>query len=109
MYQINEISNRDVSLLHYYRILRNPSDFLSAVYRDDEPDIVEIYQGVSSEYLTDDDRQVYRFDLGIEERKGKIPYLEFDTDNDADRKHLETLLYLEDSSLYGVRSEFENQ
>lgn len=107
MYQINEISNRDVSLLHYYRILRKPSDFLSAAYRDEEPDIVEIHQGVSSEYLTDDARRVYRFDLGIEERKGKIPYLEFDTDNDADRKHLETLLYLEDSSLYGVRSEFE--
>lgn len=107
MYQINEISNRDVSLLHYYRILRKPSDFLSAVYSDEEPDIAEIYQGVSSEYRTDDNRYVYRFDLGIENREGKIPYLEFDTDNDSDRKHLETLLYLENTSLYGVRSEFD--
>lgn len=107
MYQINEISNRDVSLLHYYRILRKPSDFLSAVYSDEEPDIAEIYQGVSSEYRTDDNRGVYRFDLGIENKEGKIPYLEFDTDNDSDRKHLETLLYLEDISLYGVRSEFD--
>lgn len=107
MYQMNEISNRDVSLLHYYRILRQPSDFLSAIYCDDEPVMTEIYQGISCDFMTEDNRFVYEFDLGIELKEGKIPYLEFDTDNDADRKRLEALLYLDNISIYGVISKFE--
>ena len=66
MYQMNEISNRDVSLLHYYRILRQPSDFLSAIYCDEETVMTEIYQGISCDFMTEDNRFVYEFDLGIE-------------------------------------------
>ena len=106
MYQINEISNRDLSLLHYYRILRKPSDFLSAVYDSGEPDVTEIFEGADTELETDDGYPVYAFNLDVEAHDEYIPYLEFDTKNEADRKHLETLLYLEDGIIYGKSAAF---
>lgn len=106
MYQINEISNRDLSLLHYYRILRQPSDFLSAVYDAGEPEVTEIFEGVATELNTDDGYAVYTFNLDVEVRVGYIPYLEFDTKNEADRRHLETLLYLDGATLYGKSATF---
>lgn len=106
MYQMNEISNRDLSLLHYYRILRQPSDFLSAVYDAGEPEVTEIFEGVATELETDDGYLVYAFNLDLKLRDGYIPYLEFDTKNEADRKHLETLLYLNDATIYGKSAAF---
>ena len=108
LYQINEISNRDLSLLHYYRILRKPSDFLSAIYDDGEPDVTEIMTGTATELETESGEPVYAFSLGIAEKADYIPYLEFDTTNENDRKHLETLLYLDGTTLYGKSAEFED-
>lgn len=105
MYQINEISNRDLSLLHYYRILRKPSDFLSAIYQGDSV-ITEIYEGTATELQTESGSPVFSYNLGIDNREGLIPYLEFNAKNEADRKHLETLLYLDGTDLYGTSATF---
>lgn len=107
MYLVNEISNRDLSLLHYYRILRKPAEFLSAVYDQGEPAVTEIFEGTATDLETEDGSPLYAFDLGIEPVEGYIPYLEFDAANDNDRKHLETLIYLDNTTLYGKSSEFQ--
>ena len=107
MYQMNEISNRDLSLLHYYRILRNPADFLSAIYDSGEPEVTEIFKGTDTEFETDDGSPIYGFSLDLANRDGYIPYLEFSTKNENDRKHLETLLFLDDMTIYGNSAEFE--
>ena len=107
MYQMNEISNRDLSLLHYYRILRKPADFLSAIYNAGEPEVTEIFKGSETEFETDSGSPIYGFSLDLANRDGYIPYLEFDTKNENDRKHLETLLYLDDMTIYGNSAEFE--
>lgn len=107
MYLVNEISNRDLSLLHCYRILRKPSEFLSAVYDRGEPVVTEILEGAITELQSEDDSPLYAFDLGIEPIEGYIPYLEFDANNDADRKHLESLIYLDNLTLYGKSSKFQ--
>lgn len=108
MYMLNEISNRDLSLLHQFRILRQPADLLSAVFDAGEPILSGIKVGVLSEFTTEDGRSLYSFALGANLPENKIPYLEFDCSSDADRKHLESLIYLDDNVLYGVRSEFED-
>lgn len=107
MYLVNEISNRDLSLLHYYRILRKPSDYLSAIYNQGEPVITEIYEGVATDLQAEDGSALYAFDLGIEPVEGYIPYLEFDTKNERDRKRLESLLYLDNVLLYSKSAQFE--
>ena len=107
MYLVNEISNRDISLLNCYRILRKPSEFLSAIYNQGEPIVTEIMEGTITDLQSEDGLPLYAFDLGIEPVKGYIPYLEFDPDNDADRKHLETLIYLDNLKLYGKSAEFQ--
>lgn len=108
MYQIAEISNRDVSILHQYRILRNPSDFLSAVYNDGTLVLTSIKDGFASEFETDDGRPVYGYDLGIQPVAGFIPYLEFETDNESDKKQLESLLYLDGMTIYGLNPSFQD-
>lgn len=107
MYQINEISNRDIALLYNYRILRKASNFLSAVFTADTPVITEIFEGSLSDLQTESGEPLYLFDLGVELDTTLIPYLEFETDNEVDQKSLESLLYLEGSILYGKKSSFQ--
>ena len=107
MYQINEISNRDIALLYNYRILRKASNFLSAVFTADTPLITEISEGSLSDLQTDSGEPIYLFDLGVELDTALIPYLEFETDNEVDQKNLESLLYLEGSILYGKVPTFQ--
>ena len=106
MYLINEISNRDLSLLYSYRILRQPSDFISAIYSGAEPLVTEIFEGEGTQFKDEDDSPLYAFNLDINLDNTKIPYLEFDATTDYDKKHLETLLYLEDNVIYGKSATF---
>lgn len=108
MYYVSEISNRDLAVLYQYRILRQPSSFLSAIYRDGEPVYSEIYEGAATDLQTDDGRPVYRYDLDIPENAGKIPYLEFSCTSDVDEKRLESMMYLDGMSLYSTVSSFQN-
>lgn len=107
MYQINEISNRDIALLYNYRILRKASNFLSAVFTADTPLTTEIFEGSLTDLQTESGEPLYLFDLGVELDTSLIPYLEFETDNEVDQKNLESLLYLEGSILYGKKSTFQ--
>ena len=70
MYLVNEISNRDISLLNCYRILRKPSEFLSAIYNQGEPIVTEIMEGTITDLQSEDGSPLYAFDLGIEQVKG---------------------------------------
>ena len=106
MYLINEISNRDLALLYSYRILRQPSDFLSAIYDAGEPVSTEIFEGTASDFKDKDDTPLYAFSLDIDIPEGTIPYLEFSVTNDYDRKRLETLLFLDNNVIYGKSSAF---
>lgn len=108
MYYVSEISNRDLSVLYQYRILRQPSSFLSAIYRDGEPVYAEIHEGLATDLQTDDGKPIYRYDLGISEVASKIPYLEFSCTSDIDEKRLESMLYLDGMSLYSTVSSFSN-
>lgn len=76
LYDLGSISNRDCSLLYAYRILRNPSDFLSPIYTDSIPDVYEIQQGVESSVEFQGNR-LWKFHLG-EMKPDRIPYLEFE-------------------------------
>ena len=106
MYYLSEISNRDLAVLYQYRILRQPSSFLSAIYDGGEPVYTEIYEGIATNLKTDDDQPIYRYDLDIADVPNKIPYLEFDCKSDEDEKRLESMLYLDGMSLYSTRSSF---
>lgn len=108
MYQINEISNRDVSLLYRYRILREPADYLTAACDAGEPIITEIYQGEPTDSATEAGEALYRFTLGIEDKAGYIPYLEFNSDDETDLRHLESIQYYDDLALYGLRDRFNH-
>lgn len=107
MYQINEISNRDVALLYEYRILRQPADFLSAVYKEGESVVCAIQEGSSTDLTTDDGKPIYSYVLDIELVDGKIPYLEFDAATELDRRRLANMLYLDGRMLYSLSSAFE--
>lgn len=108
MYYVSEISNRDLAVLYQYRILRQPSNFLSAIYCDGEPLYAEIFEGSATDLQTDDGKPIYRYDLNMSEVTGKIPYLEFSCKADADEKRLESMLYLDGMSLYSTVSSFSN-
>lgn len=105
MYPINEISNRDLALLYSYRILRKPSDFLSAALLSDTPVVTEIFEGAVTD-LEYNNEPVYAFPLDVNLDDSAIPYLEFDVKNDIDRKKLESLLYLDNGIIYSKSSKF---
>lgn len=109
MYNLGEISNRDISLLHQFRILRQPADLLSSVFNSGEPILTSIKEGMLGDLVTDDGRPMYAFDMQVNIPDDKIPYLEFDCASDIDRKRLESLICLDNSLLYGVRSDFDDE
>lgn len=73
-YSISSISNRDLQLLYQYRILRQPADFLQAVYTATDP--IELTFGEGEE-ITEDEKTLYRFTTEVATPEAKIPLLEF--------------------------------
>ena len=61
---------------------------------------------VLSEFETATGQPVYAYSLDIKPESGFIPYLEFDASNDIDKKCLESLLYLDNLTLYGLLPNF---
>lgn len=107
MYQLGEISNRDLALLYSYRILRSPADFLSSVYSQGEPLTASIQKGEPTDLLTDSGESIYSYKLDVELDSSKIPYLEFDAASDKDREKTAMLLYLDGDTLYSLCAEFD--
>lgn len=92
LYPLSSISNRDCTLLHYYRILRQPSDFLNPIYSDSVPSVYEIQNGISSDVL--EGEKLWEFHLGPIDNT-KVPYLEFESDSEITRKAIESFVYLD--------------
>lgn len=107
MYPIGEISNRDVGLLYEYRILKQPSDFLSAIYSDSEGMVYSIQEGNLTNFKTESDESVYSYKLGFDTVANKIPYLEFRANTTTDKRRLANILYLDGDTLYSLSPGFE--
>lgn len=103
--ELNQISNRDTCLLYIYRILRQPSDLLKAIYTDAEPKVCQIQSGSESDTYYKGE-QLYSYKLEVELSEDKIPYLEFECENENVLKQLADFIHYdtETHSLYAVTS-----
>lgn len=81
-YSISQISNRDLQIIYHYRILRQPSDFLKATYRDSEPVVLNFGPGVSANEYDEYGRKLYVFKASVKIPDNMIPFLEFSGDED---------------------------
>lgn len=104
-YMINQISNRDTQLLHEYRILRQPSDYLSPIFRDTIQS-TQILSGTPTEEVFEE-YSLWKFDLGVDLTSDKIPYIEFKTRNESDFRNLQSLIYLDGNSIFGFIDSFQ--
>lgn len=87
IFDLNQISNRDTCLLYIYRILRQPSDLLKAIYTEAEPKICQIQSGSESDVLYKGS-VLYSYKLDAELSDDKISYLEFECENENVLKEL---------------------
>ena len=87
IFDLNQISNRDTCLLYIYRILRQPSDLLKAIYTQAEPKVCQIQSGSKSDVLYKG-ILLYSYKLDAELSDDKIPYLEFECENENTLKQL---------------------
>ena len=104
-FDLNQISNRDTCLLYHYRILRQPSDLLCAIYTQTEPKICQIQTGTESDVLYKGSL-LYSYPLDAELSDNKIPYLEFECEDDSVLRQLVDFIYYDDEtkSLYATVS-----
>lgn len=78
-YDISSVSNRDIQLLYKYRILREPSDLLTAICRGGEPVRTSI-----GNWISDDD--AYSATISTTVESDCVPFIEFCTDSEEDWK-----------------------
>lgn len=104
-YMVNQISNRDRQLLYEYRILRQPSDYLPPTVRDDVQNTQILSGTKTTEQFTD--YELFEFHLELYIPDGKVPYLEFKTSTKSDFRNLQSLIYLDESKLFGFTESFE--
>lgn len=87
-YDISAVSNRDLQLLYEYRILRQPSDKLSAILNK---------SGIGANLRYDNKKEndyfVYRIDTQVEENL--IPFIEFTVNNNEQIHCISELVELE--------------
>lgn len=103
IFELNQISNRDTCLLYHYRILRQPSDLLRAVYTRSEPIVCQIQTGTKSD-TSYKGEVLYSYELDAELSENKIPYMEFECENENVLKSLVDFIHYdtETHSLYAV-------
>lgn len=94
-YDISAVSNRDLQLLYEYRILRQPSDKLSAILNKSG-----IGANLRYDNRKENDYFVYRIDTQVEENL--IPFIEFTVNNDEQIHCISELVELEiiDDTVY---------
>ena len=109
IFDLNQISNRDTCLLYIYRILRQPSDLLKAIYTQTEPKVCQIQNGSESDVLYKG-TLLYSYKLDADLTEDKIPYLEFECENENTLKQLvDFIQYDTDTqSLYATIPELTN-
>lgn len=77
-YSISSISNRDLQLLFHYRILRQPSDYLKAVYTRGAGEVLTF----APIGMSNDDPPEYQFQATTSGPANKVPLLEFTGDEE---------------------------
>lgn len=92
IYQISQVSNRDIQLLYFYRILRHSSTNLNELYRYDNPDVFFLDK---CEEVIIEDRVMYEYHLSATQVMNRIPYLEFMNEDEEELKHIEDLIEVE--------------
>lgn len=86
-YDIGSITNRNIQLLYEYRILREPSDNLTAICRDGRSQTVDTLVWKESNRVVDGYDTVYEATLdGISVESPFIPFLEFHPQENSDWK-----------------------
>lgn len=105
IFELNQISNRDTCLLYIYRILRQPSDLLRAIYTQADPKLCQIQYGTESDTFYQGN-VLFSYELDVELAEDKIPYLEFECENENVLKQLVDFIHYdtETQSLYAVTS-----
>lgn len=95
IYQLSQVSNRDTQVLYFYRILRHNSNELNQLYRYDKPNV---YQLDRSRQIEIDNEIWYEYILDAEVESDRIPYLEFQSEDEAELKAIEDLVEVEVTS-----------
>lgn len=94
-YNIGEVSNRDIQLLYQYRILREPSDMLTAICRDSTPIIYHEIEWLKSDRQLDTYSEIYVAEFNLGDIGEEIPFLEFHPTDDVDWKWIADFIDIE--------------
>lgn len=95
-YDIGSVSNRNIQLLYKYRILREPSDYLTAICRASEPEMSNELKWTLSDREIDSQDVIYQAILpGITPKDNHIPFLEFETSDELEWKWICDLIDVE--------------
>lgn len=92
IYQLGQVSNRDIQVLYFYRILRHASTNLGEIYRYDNPDVFILDK---AQEVQIDEETWYEYHLDAHEVPNRIPYLEFLSEDEVELKHIEDLVEVE--------------
>lgn len=76
-YDVGSLSNRNIQLLYEYRILRQPSESITAICRNGEKQSVSGLEWTVSEREVEGYSEVYEARLGIDVVAESVPFLEF--------------------------------
>lgn len=95
-YDVGSITNRNIQLLYEYRILREPSENLTAICRDSTPQISNDLAWSVSSRIIDGYDVVYEATLsGVTPEKNCVPFIEFHPDKDVDWKWIADFIDVE--------------
>ena len=105
-YDVGSVTNRNIQLLYEYRILREPSDNLSAICRDSTPQETSTLNWSISNREIEGYEQVYEAALGeITPQDNCVPFLEFHPEDDVDWKWIADFIDVEvDSGVVKIYS-----
>lgn len=95
-YDIGSITNRNIQILYEYRILREPSDNLTAICRDGKPITISRLNWVLSDRKIEGFESVYVATLtGVQSQSEFVPFLEFHPESDTDWKWIADFIDVE--------------
>lgn len=95
IYAMSQVSNRDMQLLGTYRILKHNSKLLNAMYRYDDPETY-LLENPNSNIL--DGNEYFEYHIQLAQATTKIPFFEFDCEDENNLKHIEDFAEVEVTS-----------
>lgn len=95
-YDVGSVTNRNIQLLYEYRILREPSDNLTAICRDGTPqEVSDLTWSISTREVEGYDT-IYETTLaGVTPEKNFVPFVEFHPESDTDWKWIADFIDIE--------------